>query len=98
MSGVTWTLRGGTIVDGTGRPGWSGNLIIDGDRVAALGAEAMRGTVLDVGGQVVAPGFIDIHSHDDWIAPLPEAPELLGPNVQQGITTTAASPACTTRR
>jgi len=90
MTGVTWTLRGGTIVDGTGRPGWNGNLIIDGDRVAALGGEAMRGTVLDVGGQIVAPGFIDIHSHDDWIAPLPEAPELLGPNVQQGITTTAA--------
>jgi N-acyl-D-amino-acid deacylase len=46
--------------------------------------------VLDVEGLVVAPGFIDIHSHDDWIAPLRDGPVLLGPNVQQGITTTAA--------
>ncbi len=38
----------------------------------------------------MAPGFIDIHSHDDWLAPLPDGPALLGANVQQGITTTVA--------
>jgi N-acyl-D-aspartate/D-glutamate deacylase len=90
MSTAAWTLRGGTIIDGTGRPGWTGSLVVQGDRVTAVGQDEMRGHVIDVAGHVVAPGFIDIHSHDDWIAPLPEAPELLGPNVQQGITTTAA--------
>jgi len=90
MTAETWTLRSGTIVDGTGNPGKVGNVIIQGDRVVALGGDETRGTPLDVGGHVVAPGFVDIHSHDDWIAPLQDGPELLGPNIQQGITTTTA--------
>jgi len=90
MTTATWTLRGGTIIDGTGSPGRIGNLVMQGGRVIAIGGDDTAGTVLDVGGHVVAPGFVDIHAHDDWIAPLPDGPGLLGPNVQQGITTTAA--------
>ena len=85
-----WTLKGGTIVDGSGGAGYVGDIVIENDRVTSVGAAASSGTVIDVTGLVIAPGFVDIHSHDDWIAPLPDGPALLGPNVQQGITTTVA--------
>jgi N-acyl-D-amino-acid deacylase len=88
MSG--WTLKGGTIVDGSGSPARVGDVVIDGDRITSVGPAASSGKVIDVAGCVVAPGFVDIHSHDDWLAPLPEGPALLGANVQQGITTTVA--------
>jgi len=59
-------LRGGLLIDGTGAPARPGDLGIRGGRIAALGA--VRGTaarVLDAGGAVVAPGFVDIHTHYD---------------------------------
>ena len=90
MGAGSWTLRGGTIVDGSGGAPSVGDVVLEGDRIASVGGSASRGTVVDVSGCVVAPGFIDIHSHDDWLAPLPDGPALLGPNVQQGITTTVA--------
>src|ERR1041385_4256846 len=61
-------IRGGTIVDGTGNPWFRGALAVQGDRVAAVGrvvGEAKR--EIDASGLVVAPGFIDIHSHSDWL-------------------------------
>jgi N-acyl-D-aspartate/D-glutamate deacylase len=67
-----------------------GDIVIDGDRIAALGKAKRRGTVIDASGLVATPGFVDIHSHVDWIAPLPDGPELLGANVRQGITTSVA--------
>src|SRR6476620_3148377 len=90
MARNAWTLKGGTIVDGSGGPGYVGDVVIEEDRIASVGPAASSGTVIDVAGLVVAPGFVDIHSHDDWLAPLPDGPALLGPNVQQGITTTVA--------
>jgi N-acyl-D-amino-acid deacylase len=84
------TLRGGTIVDGTGAASFVGNVIVEDERVVEVGVSGIQGTVLDVDGLVVAPGFVDIHSHADWIAPLPEGGELLAASVRQGITTTAA--------
>jgi N-acyl-D-amino-acid deacylase len=83
-------LKGGTIVDGTGSPGQVGDVVIEDDRIASVGPAASAGTLVDVSGCVVAPGFVDIHSHCDWLAPLPDGPELLGPNVRQGITTSVA--------
>src|SRR5438128_12299894 len=59
-------IRGGTLIDGTGAPARRGDLGSRGGRIAALGA--VRGTadrVLDAGGAVVAPGFVDIHTHYD---------------------------------
>jgi N-acyl-D-amino-acid deacylase len=90
MTRSAWTLKGGTIVDGSGSPGFVGDVVIEDDRITSVGEAATSGTVIDVTGLVVAPGFVDIHSHDDWLAPLPDGPALLGPNVQQGITTTVA--------
>jgi N-acyl-D-amino-acid deacylase len=59
-------IRGGTIVDGTGRPPTSGDVAIDRDRIAAVGGTAPRGRQeIDARGLVVAPGWVDIHSHYD---------------------------------
>ena len=85
-----WTLAGATIVDGTGAEPFYGNIVIEGDRIASAGTSERRGTVIDATGLVAVPGFVDIHSHLDWIAPLPNGPSLLAPNVQQGITTSVA--------
>jgi len=59
-------VRGGTIVDGTGRPGARGDVGIRGGKIAALGDVTGRAAqTLDAGGLVVAPGFIDVHTHYD---------------------------------
>lgn len=60
-------IRGGRIVDGTGNPWFNGDVAIRGDRIAAVGR--VTGTAereIDATGLVVAPGFIDIHSHSDF--------------------------------
>src|SRR5438477_12171449 len=60
-------LRHGTIVDGSGNPWFYGDVAIKGDRIAAIGA--IRGParrIIDATGLVIAPGFIDMHSHSDW--------------------------------
>jgi len=78
-------LAGGTVVDGTGRPGFRADVALAGDRIAAVGALAgAAGPRIDVAGLVVAPGFIDVHTHDD--AALVEAPEMTM-KVSQGVTT-----------
>lgn len=55
-------LRGGWIVDGAGNPRYRGDLLIAGDRIAAVGrlANAVARDTLDVSGKIVAPGFIDM--------------------------------------
>jgi N-acyl-D-amino-acid deacylase len=60
-------LRGGTVVDGTGRPGFQADVGVRGERIAAVGdlSDASGGIELDVGGLIVCPGFIDVHSHSD---------------------------------
>ena len=74
------------IVDGTGAPARLGSLRIAGDRIAAVGdvAPLPGDEVVDARGLVLAPGFIDTHSHaDDDLFAMPDA---LGA-VSQGITT-----------
>lgn len=61
-------IRGGTIVDGTGNPWFVGELAIRADRIAWIGRPGAAGParrVIDARGLVVAPGFIDMHSHSD---------------------------------
>ena len=66
---MAWSLllRGGSVIDGTGAPARRADVAVEGDRIAAVGpglaGEAAR--VVDVPGHVVAPGFIDAHSHSD---------------------------------
>lgn len=64
---VDLVLRHGRIVDGTGNPWFYGDVAIQGERIVALGNVSLRGLrEIDVQGKVIAPGFIDIHSHSDW--------------------------------
>jgi N-acyl-D-aspartate/D-glutamate deacylase len=60
-----WVIRGGTVVDGTGAPGRTADVAIDGDRIAEIGPRLEGRHELDASGHVVAPGFIDIHTHYD---------------------------------
>jgi N-acyl-D-aspartate/D-glutamate deacylase len=61
-------LRNGKIVDGTGNPWFHADLAIKGDKIAALGKIAANSgkREIDVKGLIVAPGFIDMHSHSDF--------------------------------
>ena len=68
-------LRGGTLVDGTGAPGRKADLAMKDGRVFFPEAGAEAEEVLDVGGLVVCPGFIDIHSHSDICPLVPYLPE-----------------------
>src|SRR5581483_11750513 len=58
-------IRGGTLIDGTGAPGRRADVAIAGDKVVAVGDGLSGARDLDASGQVVAPGFIDIHTHYD---------------------------------
>ena len=59
-------IRGGTLIDGSGAPGVRGDLAIRGGRVAAQGAvSGSADRILEADGHVVAPGFVDIHTHYD---------------------------------
>jgi N-acyl-D-aspartate/D-glutamate deacylase len=58
-------IRGGTLVDGTGSPGRSADVAVRDGRIVEIGDRLQGARELDASGQVVAPGFIDIHSHYD---------------------------------
>ena len=62
-------IRNGKIVDGTSNPWFFGDLAVKGDRIAAVGrVPAGAGKrEIDAKGLVVAPGFIDMHSHSDYL-------------------------------
>jgi len=65
---MTYDLKitGGTIVDGSGKPGFVGDLGIKNGKVAALGkAQGEAATTIEAAGKVVAPGFVDVHTHYD---------------------------------
>jgi N-acyl-D-amino-acid deacylase len=57
----------GTVVDGSGAPGFIADVAISDDRIVAIGSNLplQAARRIDVAGRVVAPGFIDVHTHDD---------------------------------
>jgi N-acyl-D-amino-acid deacylase len=81
-------ITGGTIVDGTGAPGRTGSVVVEGDRMreipqgAPLPEYAAR--TIDAISKVVAPGFIDLHSHGGLVILAEPRHE---PKVRQGVTT-----------
>lgn len=82
---ATMTLVGGTLYDGLGNAGVQGNLVIEGDRIAAVGPGASpRGEIIDVSGLAVCPGFVDTHSHCDLVG---ISDRQVAPKLRQGITT-----------
>ncbi len=81
-------LKGGTLIDGTGAPGRRADVAVRGDRIVAVGAfETEPGAkVIDASTLVVAPGFIDLHTHSD--NGITQAATRLNANyVTQGVTT-----------
>jgi N-acyl-D-amino-acid deacylase len=85
-------LKGGLVVDGTGAAPYAANLLIRQGKIARITPRPVRtaGVVIDCSSRVVAPGFIDAHSHLDWHVPLKGHDELKYPFLAQGITTLVA--------
>ncbi len=81
-------LKGGTVIDGTGAPRRQADVAIRGDRIVAVGAFSIdpKARVIDASAWIVAPGFIDLHSHSDRVITKPKTRSNL--NYQdQGVTT-----------
>src|ERR1019366_387758 len=79
-------VRHGLVIDGTGGPRRMADVAIDGDRIVAIGdLSSMAGDVeIEASGRIVAPGFIDVHTHDDGaVISCPEIPA----KTSQGVTT-----------
>ncbi|MFI6480334.1 amidohydrolase family protein [Nonomuraea sp. NPDC050663] len=77
-------ITGGTLVDGTGAPPRRADVLLRDGRVARAGEGSRAGHVIDASGLVVAPGFVDLHSHADFtLAEQPDAEAC----VRQGVTT-----------
>lgn len=84
-------IRNGRIVDGTGNPWYRGDLGVRGDTIAAIRPrlDATAARVIDAAGQVVAPGFIDLHTHARrGLFDVPTADNY----VRQGVTTIMEGP------
>ncbi len=81
-------IEGGTVIDGTGSAGFAGAVAITGDRLriipAGAATEMRAGRRIDATGLVVAPGFIDLHSHSGLMILADPRHE---PKVRQGVTT-----------
>jgi N-acyl-D-aspartate/D-glutamate deacylase len=79
-------ITNGTVIDGTGAPGVSANIGVSGGRITAIAPrlEGQATRQIDASGRIVAPGFIDVHTHSDFsLLAVPTADS----KVRQGITT-----------
>ena len=83
----TTVIKGGTVIDGTGAPRFKADVAMQGDRIVAIGANLTGDHVIDASGCVVAPGFIDIHTHYDAQVFWDPA---LTPSCYHGVTTVVA--------
>ncbi len=84
-------IRNGRIIDGSGNPWYRGDVGVRGDTIVRIAPviTAPAARVIDATGQIVAPGFIDMHNHGgDTIFDVPTADNL----IRQGVTTMIAGP------
>lgn len=85
-------IRGGTVLNGSGQPGFTADVAVRDDRIVRISPEpldperALR--VVDAAGKVVAPGFVDIHTHLDPLQRLPDAES----HARQGVTFALGGP------
>ena len=81
-------VRNGIVVDGTRAPRYRADVAVNADRIAAIGdVDGEAKVQIDASGLIVAPGFIDAHTHDDRL--MLSAPDM-APKVSQGVTTVVA--------
>lgn len=82
-------FKNGLIADGTGQPAYYGDVLISGDKIEAVtpGSISFKGMSLNCSGKVIAPGFIDCHTHMDWVLPMPGRMDMKTPFTEQGVTT-----------
>src|SRR5690625_1673011 len=85
-------VTGGRVIDGSGRSSYRADIDINNDRIALISEEEidpeLAKTLIKAEGQIVAPGFIDMHSHFEPIFEYPDAEN----HIRQGITTGRAGP------
>lgn len=90
LFGLAWAedydlvIRNGRIVDGSGNPAFFADVAVKDRRIAAIGRIAdLVTTEIDANGMIVAPGFVDVHTHADEVAEMPRAENFL----RMGVTT-----------
>ncbi|MFN2315152.1 MAG: amidohydrolase family protein [Gemmatimonadales bacterium] len=84
-------FTGGTVIDGTGTPGYRADVAVRGDRIVAVSRTPLQpraARVIRIDGHVIAPGFIDLHAHLEPIPTLRDAES----SVRQGVTTALGGP------
>jgi N-acyl-D-amino-acid deacylase len=77
-------IRGGTIVDGSGAERFSGDVAVDGGMITEVGGRLEGEQVIDADGAVVAPGWVDVHTHYDGQVTWDDE---LDPSFSNGVTT-----------
>src|SRR6476661_5414286 len=78
-------IRGGTIVDGSGKPGFTGDVALEDGKIAQVGGKAGSGKrEIDANGLLVTPGWVDVHTHYDGQATWDP---VLAPSSWHGVTT-----------
>jgi N-acyl-D-aspartate/D-glutamate deacylase len=82
-------IRNASVYDGSGVEPFTADLGIRAGKIEAIGdlADVQAAQTIDAEGLAAAPGFIDMHSHSDWVLPQPHHGEVLAPLLEQGITT-----------
>lgn len=85
-------IAGGTVIDGTGAPGFPADVAVRGGRVVRISRQPLDHSgavrVIDATGMVVSPGFIDLHAHIEAIERMPDAES----HVRQGVTMALGGP------
>lgn len=93
-AGERWDIliAGGTVIDGTGSPGYRADVAVSGDRIMRISRAALphdrAGRVIDATGLIVSPGFIDLHAHIERLLDMPAAES----KVRDGVTLALGGP------
>ncbi len=82
-------IKNGLVMDGNGTQAYRSDVLVENDRILDVGIlpELQTENIIDAEGLVVAPGFIDVHTHLDFFLPDPRHAEVLKSWAFQGVTT-----------